>query len=413
LVGINRQSGIVERTPAVAISEKTRRGMGEGSWIRKMFEMGNSLKQKYGAENVFDLTLGNPIAEPPAEFKAQLKKLADKPLPGMHRYMPNGGYLDTRSAVAGQLAKETGVKLSAADIIMTCGAAGAANITLRTIINAGEEVIIFKPFFAEYINYIDNAGAVVKAVPTDADFLPDYGALEQAITVKTKAVIINSPNNPTGVVYSEATVRKLAQTLEECSSVLGTKIYLISDEPYRNIIFDGLKYPSPLSFYSQSIVVTSYSKDLALPGERIGYVALHPQCDEHDALVDGLTYCNRILGFVNAPALMQHLVRDLQGVTVSIDQYQSKRDFIYETMTRQGFSLVRPQGAFYMFPKAPIADDVAFVNELLEYNLLVVPGSGFGMPGYFRLSYCTDNRTVEGAMKCFGKVAEKYKLGNK
>ncbi|MFC1870455.1 pyridoxal phosphate-dependent aminotransferase [Chloroflexota bacterium] len=395
----------------MSISDDVRKGMAEGSWIRRMFEEGAALKQRYGPENVFDLSLGNPIMEPPTEFKRELRKLAENPLPGMHRYMENAGYAETRAAVAAQLSLETGVKFTLNDVIMTCGAAGALNVALKTILNKGDEVIIFAPFFVEYINYIDNFGGVARVLPTDEQFTPRIDTLETAINPKTKAVLINSPNNPTGVVYNEDFIHRLGAMLQKKQSQYETQIFLLSDEPYRKIIYDGLKYPSPLPHYQQSIVVTSHSKDLALPGERIGYIAIHPESSQREELANGCIYCNRILGYVNAPALMQHLVRHLQQVTVSVAEYQKKRDFLYHHLIGMGYSVVKPSGAFYMFPKSPLADDVAFVRELQQWQVLVVPGRGFGAPGYFRLSYCVDDQTLEGSLTGFQKAAYKFHSG--
>jgi len=392
------------------MSDKVRTGMVAGSWIRRMFDEGNILRQKYGADKVFDLTLGNPVVEPPPEFHRELKKLADKPLPGMHRYMENAGYADTRAAVAKQLYKETGIKLTAGDVVMTCGAAGAMNVILKAILNPGEEVIVFAPYFVEYLNYIDNHGGVSRIVPTDDKFLPRLDLLEAAITKKTRAVIINSPNNPTGVVYSERLMKQIGNLLQKKESELDIQIYLLSDEPYRKLIYDGLKYPSPLLYHPASIVATSHSKDLALPGERIGYIAINPDCPQKQELVDGFIYCNRILGFVNAPALMQHLVKNLQDVTVSITDYQKKRDFLYKNLTEMGYKMVKPQGAFYMFPKSPIPDDVEFVRALQEQLVLAVPGQGFGGPGHFRISYCIDDRTLAGALDGLRKTAKRFGL---
>lgn len=394
----------------MSISDNVKGRMVEGSWIRKMFEEGAVLMRRYGAENVFDLSIGNPIMEPPHEFKKELKRLAENPLPGMHRYMDNAGYAETRVAVTAQLSKEAGIKFTVSDIVMTCGAAGALNVVLKTILNKGEEVIVFAPYFMEYGNYIDNHGGIIKVLPTDEKFLPKLDALEAAITAKTKGVIINSPNNPTGVVYSKDLVHSLGDLLSKKESQYGTQIYLISDEAYRKIIYDGLEYPPVFPHHKQTIVVTSHSKDLALPGERIGYIVVNPECSHHDEVMNGLIFCNRVLGFVNAPALMQHLVRVLQDVTVSVAEYQKKRDFLYGRLIEMGYSLVKPQGAFYVFPKSPLEDDVAFVTELRQFNVLTVPGRGCGLPGYFRISYCVDDRTLEGAMAGFMKVAQKFKL---
>ena len=392
------------------MSDKVRKNMAEGSWIRRMFDEGNVLKKKYGADKVFDLTLGNPVVEPPVEFVNELKKLANNPVPGMHRYMENAGYAETRAAVAAQLAKETGIGLSAGDIVMTCGAAGAINVVLKTILNPGEEVVLFSPYFVEYLNYIDNHSGVAKILPTDEQFVPRLDVLAKSITKKTRAVIINTPNNPTGVVYSEKLMKQLGNLLQEKEAEFGASVYLISDEPYRKLIYDGLKYPSPLLYHTSTIIATSHSKDLALPGERIGYIALHPACSEKKTLMDGFIYCNRTLGFVNAPALMQRIVKNLQNVTVSMADYQKKRDFLYKNLVDMGYSLVKPQGAFYMFPKTPIPDDVEFVRVLQETLVLAVPGRGFGAPGYFRLSYCTDDRTISGAIAGLKQTAQRYGL---
>jgi aspartate aminotransferase len=384
--------------------------MAGGSWIRTMFEEGAILKQRYGEENVFDLTLGNPVMEPPPEFKRELERLVRNPLPGMHRYMENAGYPETRAAVAEQLSLEVGIKFSMNDIVMTCGAAGALNVVLKTILNPGYEVIIFAPYFAEYGNYIDNHGGVTKVLPTDEQFIPKLDILEAGITPKTRGVIVNSPNNPTGAVYSEGFVHQLGDLLQKKEAQYGIQIFLISDEAYRKIIYDGLRYPPVFPHHRHSIVATSHSKDLALPGERIGYIAVHPECSQREDLMDGLVFCNRVLGYVNAPALMQRIVRSLQNVSVSAAEYQEKRDFLYSHLTEMGYSVVKPQGAFYMFPKSPMRDDVAFVKELGQWNVLTVPGRGFGLPGYFRVSYCVEDRTLEGSLVGLKRAARKLDL---
>ena len=394
----------------MSISDNVRARMVEGSWIRKMFEEGAILKQRYGDENVFDLSIGNPVMEPPPEFVKELERLAADPLPGMHRYMENAGYSETRSAVAAQLSLEAGIKFSVNDIVMSCGAAGALNVVLKTILNPGDEVIVFAPYFMEFGNYIDNHGGITRVLPTDERFIPKLDALEAAITAKTRCVIINSPNNPTGVVYGEELVHQLGDLLRRKEAQYGTQIFLISDEAYRKIIYDGLKYPPVFHYHLHSIVVASHSKDLALPGERIGYIALHPECSQHEELISGFIFCTRTLGYVNAPALMQRAVCKLQDVTVSVAEYQKKRDFLYSHLVEMGYSLVKPQGAFYMFPKSPVEDDVAFVEELRQWNVLTVPGRGFGSPGYFRVSYCVEDRTLEGSLAGFKKAAQKFSL---
>jgi len=392
----------------VSLSKKIQQSMTEGSWIRRMFEEGTILKQRYGAENVFDLSLGNPVMEPPESFFRELKKLADSPLPGMHRYMGNAGYTETRAAVAEQLSLETGIGFTVDDIVMTCGAAGAANVALKSILNPGDEVVLFAPYFVEYTNYIDNHGGVAVTLPVDEQFLPRLDVLEDSISAGTKAVLINSPNNPTGVVYSADFLHKLGLMLQKKESEYGTEIFLISDEPYRKIIYDGMKYPSPLHHHPRSIILTSHSKDLALAGERIGYLAVNPACSNVKELIDAFIYCNRTLGYVNAPALMQHLVRHLQSVTVSVTEYQNKRDFLYKSLVGMGYSVVKPQGAFYMFPRSPLEDDVAFVKDLQECRVLAVPGRGFGTPGYFRIAYCVEQQTIEGSLDGLGKAIQKY-----
>ena len=296
------------------------------------------------------------------------------------------------------------------DFIMTCGAGGALNVVLKTILNPGDEVIVFAPYFVEYDHYVDNHGGVIRVLPSDEQFVPRLDALEAAIGPQTKAVIINSPNNPSGAVYSRDVIHHLGELLGRKEAQYGTQIFLISDEPYRRIIYDGLTYPPVFHHYPDSIVVTSHSKDLALPGERIGYIAIHPECGQHDELMNGFIFCNRVLGYVNAPALMQHAVRNLQNVTVSVAEYQRKRDFLYDHLVGLGYHIVKPQGAFYMFPQSPVEDDVAFVKELQQWNVLVVPGRGFGSPGYFRVSYCVHDATLEGALAGFEKVARKFGL---
>ncbi len=395
----------------MSISERVRRSMTEGSWIRRMFEEGAILKQRYGEENVFDLSLGNPVMEPPPEFKGELKRRVEHPLPGMHRYMENAGYPETRAAIAKQLSLETGIGFTEENVVMTCGAAAALNVVLKTLLNPGDEVIIFAPYFVEYGHYIDNHNGVAKVLPTDEHFIPRLDTLAAAVSAKTKAVIINSPNNPTGVVYGEDFICQLGRLLDKKEAEYGMQIYLISDEVYRKIIYDGLKYPFVFPHYTQSMVVTSHSKDLALPGERIGYIAVHPDCHQREELMNGLIFSNRILGYVNAPALMQHIVRQLQAVTVSVAEYQRKRDLLYEHLVRMGYKLVKPQGAFYMFPRSPQEDDIAFVAELQKLMVLAVPGSGFGTPGYFRLSYCVTDQVIEGSLAGLEKAARKFKAG--
>ena len=389
----------------MAVSHRVRRSMEESSWIRRMFEQGAALKQRFGDRNVFDLSLGNPVMEPPPEFHQALQRLLSSPANGSHRYMPNAGYHETRAAVADALADETGLPFTSNEIVMTVGAGGAINVVLHTILDPGDEVILLAPYFAEYSFYADNHGGAPIVVPTDGDFLPDVSAIEAAIGPKTRAIFINSPNNPTGVLYPAERIEALGELLERKSRAIGREIFLISDEPYRKIIFDGLSYPHVFPFYRQTIVATSHSKDLALPGERIGYIAVNPAYEEREELVAGCTFSTRILGFVNAPALMQRVVAHLQQATVDVLDYQRKRDMLYDALTGLGYQVPRPQGAFYMFPRSPVADELVFINELLQYNVLVVPGRGFGVPGSFRLSYCVEDWVLEGALEGFTKAA--------
>ncbi len=395
----------------MSVSDRVKKGMELGSWIRRMFDEGTAMKKKIGAENVFDLSLGNPVMEPPPEFKREIKRLADNPFPGMHGYMENAGYPETRAAVAKQLNKETGIALTEKDILMAVGAAGAINVALKTILDPGDEVIVFLPWFVDYFNYVENHDGIVKLVHTDENYMPRLDELEKSIGPRTKAVLINSPNNPTGVVYSEDLIRQMGEILRKKETEYGKAIFIVSDEPYKKIIYDGLKYPSPLNAHRHSIIATSHSKDLSIPGERIGYIALHPDSLDHDELITGFIFCTRVLGFINAPAFMQNVVRHIQDVTIPVAEYQRHRDFIYDNLVRMGYQVNKPQGAFYIFPKCPIEDDVAFIHELQqEHHVLAVPGIAFGTPGCFRLVYCTDDRTLECSMPGLEALAKKYGL---
>ena len=393
----------------MAISNKVRGFMEKGSWIRKMFEEGISLKQKYGEENVFDLSLGNPVMNPPEQFYEELKKISKNPINGMHRYMPNAGLTETRTAVANGLSNETGLSFTANEIVMTCGAGGALNVVMKTLLDPGDEFVIFAPFFVEYNFYADNHGGSCKIVPPDENFLPDMEVFRSSINTNTRGVLINSPNNPSGIVYGDKTLSEMCEIIKEKEVEFGTEIYLVSDEPYRKIIFDNLEYTHIFNYHDRSIVATSHSKDLALPGERIGYIAVNPDCSDIEELVDGLVFCNRTLGFVNAPALIQHLIAHLQDTTIDVRIYEKKRDYLYKELTNMGYSLIKPQGAFYMFPKSPIEDDVQFTEELKENRVLVVPGRGFGLPGYFRISYCMEDATIEGSLEGLEKTISKYR----
>lgn len=393
------------------IASKIENFLQKASWIRKMFEEGERLRKIHGPDKVYDFTLGNPNVEPPDSFKQELKNLALNPVPGMHRYMPNAGYLETRQAVAAALSGRSSLSFSPENIVMTCGAGGGLNVVLKAILNPGEEVIILTPFFVEYKFYIDNHGGVSREVSTQADFQLDLEAINQAIGPKTRAIIINSPNNPTGVIYSESSLRALGELLNSRQKVLNRQIYVISDEPYARIVYEGATMPWIFNCLDNAIVVTSHSKDLALPGERIGYIAVSPRCTDFDQIIEGLVFCNRTLGFVNAPALMQRLVTTLQGETVNIGEYQEKRDILYDNLTAMGFDMIKPMGAFYLFPRSPLPDDVEFVQVAQKYNLLLVPGSGFGLPGFFRISYCIDKQILINSLPAFRELANELGLG--
>lgn len=392
------------------ISNKISENLANASWIRLMFEEGEHLRKILGPEKVYDFTLGNPDTEPPPAFRVMLKELADKPLPGMHGYMNNSGYDTTRKAIAVNLAEKTGLPLDSSHIIMTCGAGGGLNVVFKTILNPGDEVIILVPYFVEYKFYVDNHNGVVKEVLTGADFQPDIDAIDAAITSKTKAIIINSPNNPTGVVYSSDCLKELAAVLKQKETELGITIYLISDEPYARIVYDGVKVPPVFNYAANSILVTSHSKDLGLAGERIGYIAVHPEAADAGLLIEGMVFCNRTLGFVNAPALMQRLVAHLQKEQVDLSGYLEKRDLLYAHLTKLGFKMVKPKGAFYMFPRSPLADDLEFVQVAKKYNILLVPGKGFGLRGYFRLSYSVPRQTVINSLPAFTDLAKEVGL---
>jgi aspartate aminotransferase len=382
--------------------------MASGSFIRKMFEEGLALKKLYGEDKVFDLSLGNPVMEPPEEVNRELKKLLENPPPGMHRYMENRGYPETRAAVASQLKIDTGIGFKPEGIVMTCGAAGALNAIFKALLNPGEEIITFAPYFFEYSAYADNHGGTIKVLPSDSTFTPDFNAFEDGINSNTKAVILNSPNNPTGTVYSEKVLKHLAEIVTRKSARLNKRIYIISDDVYSKIYFENSKCPRIANYYPHTIIATSYSKELSLPGERIGYAAVHPECENQDEVVNGIVYGVRVLGFVNAPALMQLVVRNLQNISISVAEYRKKRDFLYDNLTRMGYKINKPQGAFYLFPQSPIKDDLTFINDLKDLKVLVTPGSSFRGPGYFRIAYCQDDKVLEGSLDGFREVLRKY-----
>ena len=392
----------------MAIAEKIQGFITQSSWIRKMFEQGIQLKREFGDENVFDFSLGNPNVDPPEDLKRELRLVVGEDLPGKHAYMPNAGYPETREAIADFLSLEHDLTLMREHIVMTVGAGGALNVIFKTILDPGDEVLIPAPYFVEYRFYVDNGGGVTRVVPTHEDFSLDLKAIEGGINEKTKAVLINSPNNPTGKVYDAAAIHALATIMSRKSREYGNIIYLVSDEPYRDIVYDGIAVPSILKAYPNSLMAFSYSKSLSLPGERIGYIVAHPECEHILDIMGGLVLCNRMLGFVNAPALMQRVIARVQGMKVDVEIYRRKRDLLCDGLASVGYTVKKPEGAFYLFLKAPIDDDVAFSRALQKQRILTVPGSGFGGPGYIRIAYCVNDDTILNAIPGFGAVLKDF-----
>ncbi len=395
----------------MAISKHINDLMAGSSFIRKMFETGSRLKAEYGAENVYDFSLGNPDIAPIDDFSRIVNRIINEDIPGKHGYMPNAGYPFVREAVAGYVSKEQNTPLDGNSIIMTCGAGGGMNAVLKSVLNAGDRVLVSAPCFMEYRFYADNHGGKLEIIRPTATLDLDPDAFEAAIDDDVAAVIINSPNNPSGRIYSEENLRELCRVLEKASERTGRSIYLICDEPYRKIVFDGNTVPAVFPLYRNSIVITSYSKDLSVPGERIGFAAVNPAADDYNKLINAIILCNRILGFVNAPALMQRVVAELQGRSVDINEYQRKRELLCDGLSEIGYEFKKPEGTFYLFPKAPGGDDAGVVDLLLKERVLVVPGSGFAMPGYFRIVFCVDDSVISGSLDGFRNVFEKVRQG--
>ena len=389
------------------VSRAVTDNLAKASWIRRMFEEGARLKQERGADKVFDFTLGNPEVEPPAAVLAAAHRVLDSDAHHLHAYMPNAGHRAVRAAVARRLSSSTGLPYTAEHILMTVGAGGALNTVLKAILDPGDEVITVAPFFAEYVFYAENHGGRLVVVPPRDDLMPDIARIEAAITPRTRAVLVNSPNNPSGVVYPASALAELERALNRA----GRPIVLISDEPYKELVFDGVVPPDVPTLVTRSIVATSWSKSLALPGERIGYLAFSPRMPEASALFEACTFTSRVLGFVNAPALWQWVVAEVGDLVIDTSQYREKRDLMYEGLTRIGYQCVKPQGAFYVFPRTPIDDDVAFVRLLAEEGVLTVPGSGFGMAGHIRISLTVERETVVRAMPGFERAFQKARGG--
>jgi aspartate aminotransferase len=393
----------------MAVADKMQGFIERSSWIRAMFEAGAKLKMQHGDDNVFDFSLGNPVPPPPQRFYEVMNRLLSEKSPGIHGYMPNAGYPAVRQTIAEHLGKSAGLKMGAEDVVMTVGAAGAANIILKAILNPGDNVVVPKPYFVEYDFYADNFGGVIKRVESGPDFSLDVQAIADAIDEKTAAVMINTPNNPTGAIYSEDELKELAQALHQAGERTGRAVYLISDEPYKEVVYEGAEVPDLLSVYSNSIIAYSFSKSLSLAGERIGYVAVHPEIADKGDLMQAMVLANRILGFVNAPAIMQRAVAELLDETADMSVYVKKRNIVCDILDETGFEYAKPKGGFYVFPKSPIPDDVAFVRAAQEELLLLVPGSGFQGPGYFRISFCcmTDEQLAR-SVDAFKRVRERF-----
>ena len=393
------------------ISNKMKTMVSNSSVIRAMFEEGKRLSEIYGEENVFDYSIGNPNIEAPSEIKDIIIKILNEENPNkLHGYMNNSGYEDVREGIAENINVKYNTKLNYENIVMTCGAAGGLNIILKSILNPGDEVIIFAPFFGEYINYVNNFDGKIKIVSADTkSFQPNLKELEKEITSKTKAIIINSPNNPSGVIYNENTIIKMSKILKMKEEELGSQIYLISDEPYREIIYDNAKVPCILNYYDNSFIGYSYSKSLSLPGERIGYVVVNSKIKDFKEMVASLNISNRILGFVNAPSLFQRVIKESLNLEVDSNIYKKNRDLLYNHLIQIGFECMKPEGTFYLFPKSPIDNDVKFCEDAKKFNILAVPGSTFGCPGYFRLSYCISYEKIEKSLKAFDNLMNLYK----
>ena len=394
------------------ISEKMKPYVKNNSAIRMMFEEGNRLRAKYGADKVFDFSLGNPSVPAPDSVREAIIELVNTTDPTiLHGYMSNAGFEDVRQTIAESLNRRFDTKFSAKNLIMTVGAASGLNVILKTILNSGEEVIVFAPYFLEYGAYVRNYdGVLVEISPDTTTFQPNLAEFEQKITPKTRAVIVNTPHNPTGVVYSEETIKKLSAILEAKQKEFGTVIYLISDEPYRELAYDGVEVPYLTKYYNNTVVGYSYSKSLSLPGERIGYLVIPDEADGSEELISAATIANRTLGCVNAPSLIQKVVAKCVDAKTDLAAYDKNRQALYNGLKDCGFECIKPQGAFYLFVKSPVEDEKAFCEAGKKYNILMVPGSSFACPGYVRLAYCVSYETIVNSLPEFKKLAAEYGL---
>ena len=394
------------------ISEKMKPYVKNNSAIRMMFEEGNRLRAKYGADKVFDFSLGNPSVPAPDSVREAIIELVNTTDPTvLHGYMSNAGFEDVRQTISESLNRRFDTKFSAKNLIMTVGAASGLNVILKTILNPGEEVIVFAPYFLEYGAYVRNYdGVLVEISPDTTTFQPNLAEFEQKITPKTRAVIVNTPHNPTGVVYSEETIKKLSAILEAKQKEFGTVIYLISDEPYRELAYDGVEVPYLTKYYNNTVVGYSYSKSLSLPGERIGYLVIPDEADGSEELISAATIANRTLGCVNAPSLIQKVVAKCVDAKTDLAAYDKNRQALYNGLKDCGFECIKPQGAFYLFVKSPVEDEKAFCEAGKKYNILMVPGSSFACPGYVRLAYCVSYETIVNSLPEFKKLAAEYGL---
>ena len=392
------------------ISEKMKPYVKNNSAIRMMFEEGNRLRAKYGADKVFDFSLGNPSVPAPDSVREAIIELVNTTDPTvLHGYMSNAGFEDVRQTIAESLNRRFDTKFSAKNLIMTVGAASGLNVILKTILNSGEEVIVFAPYFLEYGAYVRNYdGVLVEISPDTTTFQPNLAEFEQKITPKTRAVIVNTPHNPTGVVYSEETIKKLSAILEAKQKEFGTVIYLISDEPYRELAYDGVEVPYLTKYYNNTVVGYSYSKSLSLPGERIGYLVIPDEADGSEELISAATIANRTLGCVNAPSLIQKVVAKCVDVKTDLAAYDKNRQALYNGLKECGFECIKPQGAFYLFVKSPVPNEKEFCEAAKKYNILIVPGSSFACPGYVRLAYCVSHETIINSLPKFKELAKEY-----
>ena len=393
------------------IAEKMKNMVKNSSAIRAMFEEGNRLAKIYGAENVFDFSLGNPNVPAPQAVKEAMIELLEKEDPvSLHGYTnSNAGYEDVRQAVAESLNERFGTAFDSHNIVMTVGAAGGLNVALKILLNPGDEVITFAPYFGEYRSYTANFDGVLVAISPDTEtFQPKLDEFEAKITARTKAVIVNTPNNPTGVVYSEDTIKRMAAILEAKQKEFGTDIYLISDEPYRELAYDGVEVPYLTKYYANTIVGYSFSKSLSLPGERIGYLVIPNEASDSSDLISAASVATRILGFVNAPTLQQKMVVKCLHEQTDISYYDRNRETLYNGLTECGFTCIKPEGAFYLFVKSPVENEKEFCEAAKKYNILIVPGSSFGCPGYVRMAYCVAYETIVNALPKFKELAKEY-----